>query len=305
LTYSRELVRELGKVIRHYDVVHVHGLQSHVGSAAMSAARRHRVPYVIEPHGALDAYHWGQHRLRKRGYAWLIDRRNWGGLSGAIYSSELEANEATRILKTRAFQMPLGVDASLFDLALGGDPRRILYLGRITRKKRLDIVLGAVRNLVVRGVNLRLVIAGGSDGTLGFDATEYVQDNGMGDFVEIVGPVDRDRRLELLRDASVFVLPSEDESFGVAVAEAMAAGLVVVTTDRVGLAPDAAHAGALLLAPLNVEGLEGVLFNLLSGCEGIAEAMQKARSYAQDRFDWDRSADLAVSVYDAVVGGSQ
>lgn len=305
VTFSPALARAVRKRVTNYDLVHVHGLQSHVGSAAMAAARAAGVPYVVEPHGALDSYHWQQHRVRKRVWARLLDRANWRGLSGAVYSSILEEQEGSRVLPAvPAYTWPLGVDESLFEIAdwrEPADPPVVLYLGRITRKKRLDIVLQAMTDDRLRSLGARLVVAGSPDGTLGLDPLEFSRHNGLNGSVELVGAVDRERRRELLAESSVFVLPSEDESFGVAVAEAMAAGCAVLTSSRVGIAHDAHIAGALVVAEIDAEDVASKLARLLSNRAEAQEMGRRGHAFARERYQWTNAAEAARAAYEAVV----
>jgi glycosyltransferase involved in cell wall biosynthesis len=68
---SLPLQRLLQRIVPSYEVVHIHALYLFPHFAAYRAARRHRVPYVVSPHGALDPYHRGQKRGRKAIAWWL------------------------------------------------------------------------------------------------------------------------------------------------------------------------------------------------------------------------------------------
>lgn len=299
LTYSPQLAAAVESVIGDYDIVHVHGLQSHVGSVAMRTARRSNTPYVIEPHGALDTYHWAQNRSRKRAYLWSVDRLNWRHADGWMVSSPFEAEQGARVLpRARFFTWPLGVETDLFDLA--GDrvyerPLTALYLGRITRKKRLDLLLAAMATPEVRRAGLTLVVAGKPDGTLGVDPHKFVEDHSLGASVSFVGPADRETRKRLLASADLFVLPSEDESFGVAAAEAMAAGLAVVSTDFVGAALDAGD-GAVRVS-LDHHSLAHALTELSDDPRRVEALARRGHSHAQENFTWARAAEGAMGAY--------
>jgi glycosyltransferase involved in cell wall biosynthesis len=302
VTYSSELATAIARTVAEYDVVHIHGLQSHVGSAAMRAARRAHVPYVIEPHGALNRYHWQQHRLRKRMWAASADKRNWKELAGVVYSSTSEAIQGGDVMKhVASYTIPLGVDESLFSVARPAKSTDsvpvVAYVGRITRKKRLDLLLDALVEPGLSDVDLKVVVAGRADGTLGIDPSRYVEMLGVSDRVSLVGSIDARERLELLSRASVFVLPSEDESFGVAVAEAMAAGAAVVTSNAVGLAEEAEAAGALVVADLDPGSFAKAINQALSD-KSLGES---ARAYAKSNFTWKAAATASKLMYEDVI----
>ena len=299
LTFSSRLARKIRREVSEFDLVHVHGLQSHPGTVAMNAARAAGVPYVIEPHGALDEYHWRQHRARKRTYRLFFDHLNWRGAAGAVYSSTVEATHGRRLLRgVTDHLVPLGVDQSLFEIdreKLTGPPV-VLYLGRITEKKRLDLVLAAMLQPALSELGAELVIAGAPDGTLRVDPLAFVKQNGLEPKVTFLGGVDSAQRRQLLAHASVFVLPSEDESFGVAVAEAMAADVPVVTTLRVGLAPAAFAAGALRVADLTARSVAAQIADAISSPSGVSP-----REYARSNFTWDKSATMLADSYERIL----
>jgi glycosyltransferase involved in cell wall biosynthesis len=304
-TLSPSLTRFVQSVVDDFDLVHVHGLQSHPGTSAMAAARRARVPYVIQPHGALNSFSWDRHRGRKRAYALTFDRRNWGALAGSIYSSDLELRESQSVLKhVPASLVPLGVDDALFNIeptaVTGAAYPTVLYLGRITRIKRLDILLEAMSKRPLRELGARLIVAGAPDRSLHFDPATLVDEYGLRGHVDFVGTVDRDGRRALLEKASVFVLPSEGESFGLAVAEAMSAGVPVVTTTNVGIAEAAEEAGALRTAPLSSTAFARAIAAVLSG--SYARSLgARGRLYARERFTWANAALETRKVYSRVL----
>jgi|GEM_PF-2559020 Glycosyltransferase len=303
LTYAPALPALLRKLINDYDVVHIHGFQSFPGTVAMRIARRAGVPYLIEPHGALDDYHWRQNVVRKRIWRLLLDGRNIQHLGGAVYSSGLEVEQARAVLPhTPAFPMPLAVDESLFTLDRDPTPSRpvqIAYLGRITQKKRVDLLVRALAETPLAERDVRLVIAGGSDGTIE-SPDSLAHALGVQDRVTVLGPVGADQRRRLLKECALFALPSEDESFGMAVAEAMAAGMAVVTSNRVGIAPAAEKQGALLIAENDPRSIAATIRAAIED----PHLGERARAYAGTHFRWSEAAAHAERAYEAVTTGN-
>ncbi|MDF2664799.1 MAG: glycosyltransferase [Microbacterium sp.] len=302
VTFAPQLASAMSDGLSQYDVVHVHGFQSYPGTMAMRIARRAGIPYLIEPHGALDLYHWRENALRKRAWLRIADAKNVAGLSGAIYSSELEKQQALAVLPDiRAFHMNLAVDEQLFaiDKTTKNDgPAKILYLGRLTKKKRVDLVVRALAEAPLRRRGVRLFIAGGSDGTIE-DPDALAREIGVGDRVTSLGPVDSARRRDLLAECDVFVLPSEDESFGVAVAEAMAAGARVVTSEHVGIAARARENRALRVARNDPASIAQAVVDALED----TELPGRAREHARREFRWSIAAAQAQHAYETARAG--
>ncbi len=302
VTFAPRFVSAMSDGLSRYDVVHIHGFQSYPGTMAMRIARRAGIPYLIEPHGALDRYHWKMNALRKRAWLRIADAKNLASLSGAVYSSELEARHALDVLPdTRAFHMNLAVDEQLFSIdrtRKGVGPAKIVYLGRLTKKKRVDLVVRALAEAPLRERGVRLFVAGGSDGTIQ-DPGALAHEIGVGDFVTSLGQVDSARRRDLLSECDVFVLPSEDESFGVAVAEAMAAGARVVTSQHVGIAAPARENRALKVARNDPASIAQAIVDALED-EGLPE---RARAHAEREFRWSTAAAQAHHAYETACTG--
>lgn len=162
------------------------------------------------------------------------------------------------------------------------------------------------RRLIAAVARLRepfpLVIAGGPG--WGYDdVRREVHRLGMAERVVFVGFVD-DRDLpDLYRAAAVFAYPALYEGFGLPVLEAMACGTPVVTSRVSSLPEVAGEDAALLVDPLDVDGLAGALDRLLADDE--ARARQRARGLARAAtFTWERTARETWAVYERLLGGS-
>jgi len=299
--FAPGIIIPLWRSISHADVVHIHSVNTFTTTAAMVVARLRRVPYVVEPHGALDAYHMSEGTRKKRLYNTVVDRYGFERVAGLITSSPRESRDAQRAINAPVYEVPLGVDEALFSLARRDNSVvQVLFLGRVARKKRLDLVLYALAADEMRSLDWRLSVAGPVDEDIDFVPTELATELGIFDRVTFMGRVDAEQRALLLAQADIFVLPSEDESFGVAVAEALAAGCTVVTSGNVGIAPSASDAGALIMIPLRVNALSDALSNLMTDVESRQAYAKKAREYSS-RFRWATAAIGVSDVYQNVI----
>jgi glycosyltransferase involved in cell wall biosynthesis len=136
-----------------------------------------------------------------------------------------------------------GIDASAYshdpqarqrlrnEWGVGADEAVCVFLGRLDRQKGVDVLLAAFSHLGARGAARRLIIAG--DGPQRSLVENYISHGEGGRMAKYLGFV-RDVR-SVLSAGDVFVMPSRWEGFGLAAAEAMAAGLPVVATRVAGL----------------------------------------------------------------------
>jgi glycosyltransferase involved in cell wall biosynthesis len=303
-SFAPSMLLKLRAEIRNSDVVHIHSVNTFPTTLAMVLCRWTRTPYLLEPHGAFDIYHMDQGRMKKVLYNVLIDGYGFRGLAGAIYSSAREREHGSKTLHARAFEMPLGVDSRLFDINRqplnSGRASTLLFLGRITEKKRLDLVIRALAAKSLSDSGIRLIVAGPEDPRLGYDPRKLALDLGVAERVEFLGAVDEQLREKLLLSADVFILPSEDESFGMAVAEAMAAGCPVIATVNVGIAEAAAASGAIEICALDAHSIAQTIATMFNDAARRQSMGASGKAYAMENFTWSRAAAKAAFAYEAV-----
>ena len=300
----------LHRHVEEFDVVHIHSLyQFHTWFAA-KCCRRARVPYIVRPHGALDPYHLRQHRRRKVMYTRLIEGRALNAAAGMHYTSIAEHEHAIRHRGRvpRGFVIPLGVElvapAGLEDLIRQhpemADRTFLTFLGRLTPKKRLDLLIDAFAVVAEADERAHLVLAGPDDGVEN-ELRARISALELDARVSMLGLLTGAPKSALLHQSRAVALPSEDESFGVAVAEAMHAGTAVVVTDGVAIHHEIAAAHAGLVVPPNVERLAEALLGFVRDERWAAEAGRNGHALARRRWTWQQvAADLERMYEDAI-----
>ncbi|PRY64663.1 glycosyltransferase involved in cell wall biosynthesis [Glaciihabitans tibetensis] len=304
-TFSAGMVIPLREMISHADIVHIHSIHTFPTTVTMLLCRIMRVPYVLEPHGALDRYHLGQRGWKKRIYTRTIDRFGLKRLAAVVYSSDREESDGRSFLPgVVSTRMTLGVAPNLLSLeAADRDQSMVLFLGRVTEKKRVDLLIRAMSHAAMPE-HAELVIAGPVDTRLQYDPQALAVELGVGHRVRFLGQVDSAARASLLSRASVFVLASEDESFGMAVAEALAVGCAVACSKHVGIAHEAERAGGAVIIDLDPDDIARKVARLLDDDHYRNKISQAGQSLARRRFTWDEASTDAVSLYQSVLADS-
>ncbi|AHG88393.1 glycosyl transferase group 1 [Gemmatirosa kalamazoonensis] len=170
-------------------------------------------------------------------------------------------------------------------LALGLHERFVLYAGRVSARKNVaSLVRGMAR---LRARDLRLVVAGASDGT-GEDLADAAARAGVADRVSLVGAVDDETLRVLYATATVFCCPSLDEGFGLTPLEAMAAGAPVIVSNVPALAETCGGA-ATLVNPTDDAAIAAAI-DAIALDERRAAAMRDAGLARAAAFTWERSA---------------
>jgi glycosyltransferase involved in cell wall biosynthesis len=181
-------------------------------------------------------------------------------------------------------------------------PKRptLLFLGRLKKYKRVDLVLDAVAALAQEGLDVELLVGG--DGEERESLRAQARRLGIEGRVRVLGFVAEERKLELLRRAWVHVLTSRKEGWGISNLEAAACGTPSVVSDSPGLRESVVHGETGLLVPHgDVPALARALGTLLRDHELRARMSRQARAFAE-RFSWGASADAVEAVLRRVVG---
>ena len=169
------------------------------------------------------------------------------------------------------------------------DEPTLLYLGRLKRYKRVDLVLRAVGRLRDQGVAARLLIAGRGDAE---DSLRALRERlGLAARVEFLGFVDEKAKLDLLRRAWVHVLTSPKEGWGISNLEAAACGTPTVASDSPGLRDSVVDGETGFLVPHgDVAALAQRLAQVLGDAGLRARLGACAHAFAR-RHGWERAAD--------------
>jgi glycosyltransferase involved in cell wall biosynthesis len=276
--FSAPMLRWLRAHVGQYDVVHTHGLFGWAPLTAAWCARAASVPYVMRPAGVLDT--WGmknKSRLVKALSVRMIEGPLLRSAAAVHFTTALEQARAAAlalrihgvVLPTGAEIEPLPSEASApADAPAVGKKRVILYLARIHPIKRIDVLLRAYAALQSRQATT-LVIAGDGDAALLGRLKQLATELGLGDDVHWVGFAHGALKNWLLSRASLFVLPSDSENFGIAVVEAMSARLPVIVTRGCGLADFVTRHGAGIVTDGTLEALRAALSELLANPEQL------------------------------------
>ena len=200
--------------------------------------------------------------------------------------------------------IPNGIEVDRYtpDPSLKTEQPSLLFLGRLKKYKRVDLVLRAVARLSGEGLDVRLVVGGTGDQA---DALEALARRlHIADRVMLTGFVSENRKVELLRSAWVHVLTSAKEGWGIANLEAAACGTPTVSSDAPGLRESVVHEETGLLVPHgDVEALAHALRALIEDEARRARMSLAAREFATG-FSWAASTDAFEGLLRRVVADS-
>jgi glycosyltransferase involved in cell wall biosynthesis len=271
------LVAWLREEARRHDVIFVHGLWQYHGAAAWLALTPQDTPYYLFPHGMLDP--WciqNRHRYwKKRGYWQAVEKHVARRARAVLFTSETEMRRAPEpfgkhwsreeLVVLGAAEPPGGSDGSgaaeaqreafleRFPKLRG--KRYVLFLGRIDPKKGCELLAEAFAEVAPEDVDL--VLAGPCN-----DAWYSAVLHGMAakcGRIHFTGMLEGAEKWGAFRCAEVFALPSHQENFGIAVAEALACGTPALVSTGVDIHRTVTEAGAGLSDSDDLEGTRRML----------------------------------------------
>jgi glycosyltransferase involved in cell wall biosynthesis len=228
---SFRLWKWLRRSIKEYDVVHVHFARDWIPMIVAREAVRQKVRVFLQPHGMLGRID-GVRKYLDRGLIAHALRQ----ATGILCLQQTEEQNITSISPdAHTWIVPNGVAMRATDKAWSVDAlgnKTVLFLGRLHPHKRVMFFIEAARMLLEAGHQLRFRIAGPDEGDLS-RAQNYVINNGIEKAVHFIGPLDHAQVVHEYTNASVYVLPSINEAFPMAILEAMVIGLPVIVTNGI------------------------------------------------------------------------
>jgi glycosyltransferase involved in cell wall biosynthesis len=248
---TRDLDRWLDENLGRFDGVSVHGLWQYHGYAIWKRCHGKK-PYIVFPHGMLDPWFKQAYpaKHRKKALYWAaIERRLLRDATAVIFTSPIEAELAPQTYwrsRWKSCVVPYGTVEPKGDLAVQVESFHaacpsvrgrsfILFIGRLHRKKGCDLLVRAFAEAYRDDPETHLVVAGPDEEGLRPELTSLAAARGVGDRVHFPGMLRGDAKWGAFHAAEVFALPSHQENFGVAVAEALACGTPVLISNKVNI----------------------------------------------------------------------
>jgi glycosyltransferase involved in cell wall biosynthesis/SAM-dependent methyltransferase len=311
---SSSMLADLRIRLSTFDVIHIHCLYRFHDVAAAAVTRLEKTPYILQAHGSLDPWHRRQRRRAKDVYHAVIEDPIIRGASAVLCTSRREQQSIRELGYTvPTWVVPIGIDADELRLpgipdfrvanGMNADTVVITFLGRITEKKGVPLLLDSFRRTAASFPSAQLVIAGPDDEGIGRDLIPIITDAGLADRVSLPGVLDGPAKRTLLQRSSVFVLPSADESFGIAVAEAMAVGCPVVVSPEVAIEDLVRSSGAGLVVDRNASAIANAMEEILSDPRRSAAMGEAGRRAVDEQLSWPIAAARTEALYEAVLIG--
>jgi alpha-1,3-mannosyltransferase len=225
LKYYR-MAPQIIRMAKNYDIIHIHGIGFFSDFLSLTKFI-HKKKIILSTHGGI--FHTGNLNLFKKIYFHTWCKVILKNIDKTIADSKNDYDKFSGITNNIVF-IPNGV--SLDKLKSNPDKKNIfLYLGRISKNKRIDNLIETIRLLKKHGYDYKLYIIGKDWDGMEKDLKKSVAKNGLENNVIFKGEVSEKEKIKHLSEAKFFLSASEYEGFGISLLEAMASGCVVIAND--------------------------------------------------------------------------
>jgi glycosyltransferase involved in cell wall biosynthesis len=318
--YAPQMVPWLEKHASTYDALIVHGIWQYHSFGCWRVLRRSNTPYFVLPHGMLDPWFKRMYPL-KHAKKWLYwtwaEYRVLRDARAVLFTCEEErilARESFSLYRCQERVIDYGTSAPQEAAELQKeaffnqnphlrDKRLLLFLGRINPKKGCDLLIDAYAGALRNEPDWHLVIAGPNQDGLQSKLMIRAREKQLDNSITWTGMITGDVKCGAIRAAEVFVLPSHQENFGIAVAEALACGTPVLITKKVNIWREVERDGAGLVADDNLEGICSMLRTWLALPSQEKQRMREsARQCFLQRFDIKKSAQSFATTLARLIG---
>ncbi len=323
--YVPRLVSWLRLNHHRYDAIIVHGLWQYNGFGVWRALNGADTPYYVFSHGMLDPWFKTTYpikHLKKRLYWKLAEYQLLRDARAVLFTCEEErrlAKQSFHPYRCRERVVNFGTAAppeNFQEHKIGffqkyphlTGKKILLFLGRIHQKKGMDMLIRAIgeffngdRESDAGGENLHLILVGPCADKTYLDSLKRLADSLIAQAEEKItwtGMLQGDLKWGAFAAADAFILPSHQENFGIAVAEALATGTPVLVSNKVNIWREVLEDKAGFVEDDTHEGTGKLILRWLTSETGSWEAMgRKAIDCFRNRFEIHKAAESLIDVF--------
>lgn len=288
------LVCDMWRAMNDADVVHIHAGRDLVSLTALAAAVLRRKRFFVQTHGMVKPRHTVAARLFDRAYVPLLHRAR-----GCLVLTEDEGGRLTEAIGPDGpplLPLPHGVRPQTGREERDPRSREVLFLARLHPVKRPEVFVEMAALVHKEVTDARFTLYGPDEGSLPL-VRELIAARGLETVVSYGGALEHADAMRAFAKASVYVLPSVNELFGMTVLEALAVGTPVVCTDGCGIAGELARRGAAVVTDGSPQAMADAVRDLL-GDEDLRRSLVAAgRRAVEEMFSIRAVADRLEEIY--------
>lgn len=285
------------------DLIHVNCCWLPACALVQQMAQRRSIKVVLTPHGMLEPWIIKRHYWTRKLPALLLYQKS--AIKNADCLQATAESEKQNLLKlgynSNIKIVKLGIDAESITMKKSWKKnKQILFLSRVHIKKGINYLIEAGDILRESLQGYKILVAGEGDADYIATLKQEIADKGLQEIIQLTGGVYGNKKWELFQTSDFFVLPTNSENFGLAIAESLASGTPVITT--VGTPwndLNSSNAGAWI--EIGTQPLVDTLRRFLSLSDENLEAMGKnGRKLIETKYSAKVMAEEMMEVYQSI-----
>lgn len=315
LFLPEQITRTFAMECNNFDIIHLHEYYTTVN--ILIANSRHRKQneklYILSANGSAFPLKERGNCIRKHIFNFLFGYKILNNAAKLIAYTDIEKKQLMDmgVSAQKIAIIPTGIDVSRFKILPTGDRFRekfgiksnekiILFVGRLHRIKRVDLLIRAFSLLAKDFDSARLLIVGPDEEYGG--ALKRLCDNlNVTKKVIFTGFVTEEEKLAAYVASDVCVLPSINDVFGMSLLEACTCGKPVIATDGVGLSSVIQEWKAGLKVKGDEENLKSAMLDIISNVDKAEELGRNGKKMVNDLFSWDAIGKKFEALYHEVI----
>lgn len=315
--YSSSLRNACTLNTSQFDAVYIPGNWTYPVLISAKSALASDVPYLISPRGSLMDWSMSQGATKKRLYLALFERKCINGAAAIHTTCSLEGQQLQKWnFEPPTVSIPNGINSKVFaslppkgklrdSFSIPQDATVSLFVGRLHKMKRLDLIIDAFSRVIKHQENTHLIVVGSDQDGRGEIAMAQVHRLGLTKNIHFTGLLAGTDLLQAYADSDLLVLLSHRENFGMVAVEAMAAGLPVLLSNQVGLAEEVQLAQAGLATESGLDDICTAWLTLLSNSSLRQTMGERGRQLVLERFDSEVVARKMLELFASVANKHQ
>jgi glycosyltransferase involved in cell wall biosynthesis len=290
------------------EIIHIHTPSPQAWSI-ITVARRSKIPVAASYHTYLPEFikHTVLARIDKKEIlkeaAKQYTRLFYNLVDQVIVPSEVIKDELiAQGVKKSITAVSNGVNVDLFtckDEKQKNENPKLLYVGRVSYEKNIDVILRALAVLKKKSINVTLDIVGSGPDLENLQKLSH--ELGVEDLVVFRGPIEHEKLKEIYCNHDIFITASTIETEGLVILEAMASGLPIIGVDKLAIPILVKHrVNGLISEPGNAQKMADNVLELINEKEKIVQYSKKSIEICQD-YTLEKSIEKIENIYSEII----